>query len=368
MYKVLVFGMTENPGGVESFLVNYYRHMDREKIQFDFLCNSYEPVAYEEELIQLGGRTFHICARSANFKKNKKELKELFEKHSKEWDAIWVNVCSLANIDYLKMAKKYGIERRIIHSHNSQNMDSKLRGILHKLNKRVIQKYATDFWACADDAAKWFYSDKLLEKTIVIHNAIDVERISYDQDKGDAIRNQYNWDDKYVIGNVGRLHFQKNQSFMLDIFEKYSKKNPKAVLVLVGQGQDERMLKEKTKKLGLTGKVYFMGLQKNIQAWLSCFDLFLFPSVFEGLSIAALEAQANGVPILASKGVIPEEVKMCDNFTFYSLEKTAEDWAQKIEEVKDAQRMPYSTIKEIFVSKGYDIDTEVKKLEELFCG
>ena len=147
MMRILVFGMTENPGGVESFLVNYYRHIDRNKKQWDFLCNSHNPVAYEDELISLGGRCFHITARSDNRQKYQQELEAVFKEHANEWDAIWVNVCSLANIDYLKIAEKYGIRKRIIHSHNSQNMDNWLRGLLHKWNKRQIGKIATDFWA-----------------------------------------------------------------------------------------------------------------------------------------------------------------------------------------------------------------------------
>lgn len=126
MYKILVFGMTENPGGVESVIMNYYHYMDKNTFHFDFLCNSYNKIAFEEEIISNGSQTFHFPARSKNYKKYKKELKNFFENNASKYDAIWVNVCSLANIDYLKMAKKYGIKRRIIHSHNSQNMDSRL--------------------------------------------------------------------------------------------------------------------------------------------------------------------------------------------------------------------------------------------------
>lgn len=122
MYKVLVFGITENPGGVESFLVNYYRKIDRTKIQFDFLCNTHNEVAYENELKSLGGQVVHIAMRSKEPMKYRKELKEFMEKHASDYQAVWVNVCSLANIDYLKIAKKYGIKKRIIHSHNSQNI------------------------------------------------------------------------------------------------------------------------------------------------------------------------------------------------------------------------------------------------------
>ena len=130
-------------------------------------------------------------------------------------------------------------------------MDNWLRGLFHKWNKRQIGKIATDFWACSEDAAKWFYSGETLKKAMVIHNAIDVERMRFDEEKRKAIRTKYGWKDKYNIGNVERLHFQKNQSFALDIFAEYLKKNKNALLVLVGQGEDERMLKEKVDKLGI---------------------------------------------------------------------------------------------------------------------
>lgn len=366
--RVLVFGMTENPGGVESFLVNYYRHIDRNKIQWDFLCNSHNPVAYEEELVRLGGRCYHITARSVDRQKYRLELDTVFREHAKEWDAIWVNVCSLANIDYLKVAKKYGIEKRIIHSHNSQNMDNWLRGLLHKWNKVQISKIATDFWACSEDAAKWFYSGETLQKAVVIHNAIDVERMRFDETKRNAIREKYGWQDNYIIGNVGRLHFQKNQSFALDIFAEYRKTNKNALLVLVGQGEDEQMLKEKAERLGLEDSVFCTGVQTDIQAWLSSFDLFLFPSVFEGLGIAGLEAEVNGLPTIASGFVIPDEVKINDNFSFMDLNAGASAWSKQIEKFSTVGRAEYGEIKKRFIKKGYDIDTETGRLEMLLMG
>lgn len=366
MYKVLVFGMTENPGGVESFLLNYYRRIDREKIQFDFLCNSYDPVAYEDELLELGGHTFHFPARSKSPKEFRSKLEDFFRNHAKEYQAIWVNVCSLANIDYLKMARKYGIPKRIIHSHNSQNMDSKLRGMLHKWNKKQIHKYATDFWACGEDAAKWFYNDDLLPDVKIIHNAIDVERMAYTDGLREKYREQLKCGDNFVIGNVGRLHFQKNQMFLLDVFREILNQDPDAQLVLVGQGEDEQMLKEKADTLKVTSNIHFAGVQYDIPGWLSAFDLFLFPSVFEGLGIAGLEAEANGIPVLASAKVIPDEVKLNENFVFYSLDESAKEWAQKALEMKALARLDMKMVKENFVKNGYDISTEVKKLEKLF--
>ncbi len=186
--KVLVFGITDNPGGVESVIMNYYRNIDREKVQFDFLCNT-EIVAYEEEIKKLGGKIYRVTARSKDIKKYKEDMKNFFSNHAKEYACIWVNICSLANIDYLKYAKKYGIKRRIVHSHNSQNMDSFLRGMVHRLNKILLAEYATDFWACSEDAGKWFYYDLVREenKYKIINNAIDVEEYKYNPN----IREEY---------------------------------------------------------------------------------------------------------------------------------------------------------------------------------
>lgn len=367
MYKVLVFGMTENPGGVESVIMNYYRNIDRTKIQFDFLCNSYEKVAYEDELIALGGKTIHFPARSRNFIQYRKKLTEFFAQHAKEYQAIWVNVCSLANIDYLKMAKKYGIPRRIIHSHNSKNMDGKLRGMLHKRNRRKIERYATDFWSCSDDAATWFYKPELCKKVITIANAIDVSKLSFSEEKRNQFRKQLGWENCYIIGNVGRLHFQKNQTFILDIFKELLEECPDARLVLVGQGEDEEALKQKANLLEISDKINFAGVQYDIQGWLSTFDAFLFPSLFEGLGVVALEAQANGIPTLASTKVIPQEVKINPNFNFFALEESAAEWAKQILRIRLQQsRLPYDMIEKNFTEIGYNIAHEAKKLETLF--
>lgn len=364
MKRILVFGITDNPGGVESVIMSYYRHINRDKYQFDFLCNT-EEVAHEKEICELGGKIYRVCARSKNRAQYKKDMNHFFKTHSKDYCAIWVNVCSLANIDYLKYAKKYGIPSRIIHSHNSQNMDNFLRGILHKINKTKIEKYATDFWACSKDAAKWFYRDELAQKAIIIHNAIDVQQMQFNQDKRDLIRKKYNLEDSVVIGNVGRLHFQKNQEFIIDIFNELQRDNKKYKLVLVGQGEDEKKLKEKVNDLNLNQKVIFTGVQKDVQAWLSSFDFFLFPSRFEGLSIAGLEAQASGLPVLCSADVNPLELKVNSNFNFYSLNQDKVHWANEVKKDIGLNRIPNEIILDNFKKNGYDIFTEAKRFERI---
>lgn len=368
MYRVLVFGMTENPGGVESVIINYYRCIDKTKIQMDFLCNFHEPAAYENELRALGGEVYHITARSDNYRKYKKELQSFFLETQGKYQAIWVNVCSLANIDYLIMAKKYGISRRIIHSHNSQNMDSRLRGILHAGNKKRIARYATDFWSCSKEASRWFYEDNLMPRVVMIKNAISVRRMAFDEKKREMYRKKLGCDEQdYVVGNIGRLHFQKNQQFCLEIFHELQKKRAESKMVFIGQGEDEAMLKEKAGRLNIKESVYFAGMQSDISGWLSAFDVFLFPSKFEGLPIAALEAQANGLPMLTSAKVIPDAVKVNDNVVFYDLDRDAGDWSDELIDMRERScRLNYDLIYQNFAVKGYNIEIETKKLEQLF--
>lgn len=366
MDRILIFGMTETQGGVESFLMNYYRHMDRDKIQFDFLCNTHHAVACEEEIRSLGGCVYHITARKANRKKFYQELDTFFQDHARDFCAIWVNVCSLANIDYLKYAKKYQIPRRIIHSHNSKNMDGFLRGLLHCRNRKIIREYATDFWACSEEAADWFYEGITREKAVLINNAIPVEKYRFSEEKREAYRRLIGWEKNFVIGNIGRLHFQKNQEFILDVFAELLKSNPAFRLVLVGSGEDEKKLKDKARKEKLDPYIYWAGAQEDIQGWLSAFDLFLFPSLFEGLSIAALEAQANGVICLASEKVIPEKLQMNENFYFMSLKQNAVIWAKWIEVLskESRTRIAPEKVKENFRKYGFDINTQAELMRE----
>ena len=378
MYNILVFGMTENPGGVESFLMNYYRRMDRTRFQLDFLCNSFAPVAFEDEILALGGHTFHFTSRRKNPVRFHRELGAFFRENAGKYQAIWVNVNSLANIDYLKMAKKYGIPGRIIHSHNAQNMDTKLRGVLHEMNRGAVGKYATDFWACSQYAAKWFYAGpggkgRLHHPAVVIHNAIDVERIQAGIACRDKYRRELGWEDKYVLACIGRLHFQKNQKFALDVMRVLQGRMPDARLLLIGQGEDEDMLRTIAREYGLGKRVHFAGVVEDVAGWLGAADFFLFPSVFEGLGIAGLEAQAAGLPTLASARVIPRDIAVTDLLRFYPLEKGPEKWAERVIQMR--RRMParpqsaedpaFAGIIDAFTDKGYNSAAEIRRLEKL---
>ncbi len=372
MYKVLVFGMTENPGGVESFIMNNYRKINKNSINFDFLCNTTNKVAFEDELKESGSKVFHIFPRRKNPVRFYRELNKFFKENANNYDCAWINLNTLVNIEYLKIAKKYGIKRRIVHSHNSRNMDTGLKGKVtywfHSKHKKKIDNYATDYWACSSMAANWFYPQDILNKVQIIKNGIDVERVSFNENKRKEIRKKNNiTDDTLVIGNVGRLHFQKNQTFALEILNELVNhtNNKKTKLILVGQGPDEQMLKEKSKELNLTENVIFTGVQNDIQGWLSAFDIFIFPSLFEGLGIAGLEAEANGMPVFAANNATPEELKINNNFHFLNLNDGIKKWARDIKN-SPLQRENRKTIEENFKTSGYNIDESVKKVYSLF--
>lgn len=368
MYRILVFGMTSNYGGVESVIMNYYRNFDKNRLSLDFLCTS-KNVAFEKEILKMGGKIFTIHSRHNSPLKYYFELKKFFQQNAEKYDCIWINMNNLVNIDYLYFAKKYGIKRRIIHSHNSSIMERGIKGrlkeIIHNKNKIKVSKYATDFWACSNAAAEWMFPKEVLDKVKIIKDAINVDLYTFNPSIRKKIRIKYNLVNKKVIGNIGRLSYQKNQEFVLDIFNELHKVDRDYKLILIGQGSDEKILKDKVNKLKLKDDVMFTGMQTNVADWYNAFDVFLFPSRFEGLGVVALEAQANGIPVYASKGKIPLNVKINDNFYFLPLSKDKKFWANKIINGNN-YREQSGKIKENFIKKGYYLKYAAIKLENVF--
>lgn len=364
MTVVLVVGMTPTPGGVESFIRNYYSEMDHTRIRFDFLCSMKGKIAYEEEFRSEGSKIYHITSKRENLLKYKRELRYFFLTYAKQYDVIWVNVNSLVNIDFLVYAKKYGIKKRIIHSHNSCNMNGKLTEVLHRINRKRIDHYANEFWACSKEAAKWFYRDDILPKARVIHNAIHVDQYLFNAVDREKYREELGLKDKIAVVNVGRLHFQKNQEFAIKVFQKAYEKDQRLRLILVGDGEDREKLEQQVQKLGLTDYVTFTGIRYDVNRMLSAFDLFLFPSVFEGLSIVALEAQANGLPILASDKAVTDENTFNSNVVRLSLDSSAEQWTNSLLKMAyNSGRVSSEITSTNLAIGGFDIKKEAPRLE-----
>ena len=366
MRRILIVGLSDVMGGTETFLMNYYRNIDRDKIQFDFLTNKAH-IAFEEEIKQMGGKVYRILSPKKGFLKYKKSIKTFFQMHSRDYLAIWMNTSVLINLDYLKYAKKYGIQSRIIHSHTSKNFNGLLFGIVHNLNKRhIINKFATDFWACSMEAGKWFYTEDIMKSKhfSVISNAIDVDQYKYNEEVRQKYRRELGLGDAFVLGNVGRLHPLKNHSFMLDVFKQIQKKCDNSYLVCVGDGELAEEIAEKAKNLGIENKVKMLGSRQDVPDLLQVMDAFMLPSVFEGLPLSLLEAQAAGLVCYASKGVISEEVKVTSELTFLPLDNNPGVWADAILKTMDAidREKMYKEVK----ASRFDIKNAAKDLEEKF--
>lgn len=359
--KVLVFGMTDNPGGMESCVMNYYRNIDWNDVQFDFLCN-WENMVYADEVTAKGSKIYTIPQKSKDYKAYKKSLDEFFKAHKGEYDVFWYNTCTLTNIDYLVYAKKYGIKKRIIHAHNSGNETSKLRGMFHYLNKTRLSQYATDYWSCSMAASEYFYNGDIINsaKHHIINNAIKTKDYAFDEAVRDEIRKEYKLEDKYVIGHVGRFQYQKNHEFLVDVFNEYLKLDNKAVLMLVGQGEGEEAIRQKVADLGMTENVMFMGVRSDVNKLLQAMDIFVLPSHFEGLGMVLIEAQAAGLPCITSKAVVPDVVNITGNVDFVSLDNGAAIWTEAVNNdlKKNIDRTEGT---KLLTEAGYDISTETGK-------
>lgn len=310
MQRVLVVGMSANPGGLEAVVMNYYRKLDKSRIQFDFLITA-PHMAYESEVKAMGGRIFSITARRVNPLRFTTELHSFFTKHAADYDILWANLCSLVNIDYLKSAARFGIPRRIVHCHNSRNMNDALRGLLHDMHRRSIRQYATDFWSCSDDAAEWFFGQGIRSnpKYRYIPNGVDPAEYQFDEHMRINKRKELGIEDgQILIGNVGRLHSQKNQAFLLQSFAALASQDDRYRLIIVGDGDLRTELEHQIYNLGLNASVSLLGVRQDVKELYNAMDLFVLPSLYEGVSIALLEAQSNGLPCLISDSLSDEGI------------------------------------------------------------
>ena len=361
--RVLATGFTDNIGGVESFIMNYYRNFTESSIVVDLLGYTDHP-AFAQEIRDKGGKIYTIP--SPGHRDSYAKLCQFMEEHAKDYAVIWCNKCELYNIDYLKAAKKYGIPKRIIHSHNSSNMYSGLRkimvGTLHHINKKKIERYATDFWTCSDFAAKWLFPAKLLEEKdiVFIPNAIDSKQFRFEEEIRNVHREKLGASDQIVIGSVGRLTYQKNPGFMLEVFNEIYKMNKNTVLWIVGRGDLEEKMKEKASHLSCANAVKFLGVRMDVPQLMQAMDCMLLPSRFEGLPVVAVEAQATGLPVVAAKDGITPQTKLIKSFAFLSLHDSPEKWAYTTLELCTSQREnTNSTIKQ----KGFDITVAAKDVQ-----
>lgn len=363
--KILQVGLSFNPGGIESFVMTYYRQLVKTGIQFDFI-SMFPKLAYEDEILSMGGKVYHTSdARKKPFCFYKEMLQIL--KNGK-YDVVHVNMLSAANIVPLIAAKKAGIKKIIAHSHNSST-PGLVRNILHRINRPIIPCYANSFFACSNLAGEWLFQKKVLNKKQfhVIPNAMNLNTFQFCTKEREEIRKELDLEGKFVIGHVGRFEEQKNHSFLIEVFHEVSKERQNAVLLLVGEGELQSEIKKKVREYGLEKKVRFLGIRNDVNRLWKGMDVFVFPSLFEGLPIVALEAQASGIYSFLSDS-ITKEVEITDRVQFLSLKAGAEKWKERILDLEEYPRdeSVNEKIRKEFRKAGYDIEYAAKQLLEYY--
>lgn len=348
-------------GGVEAVVMNYYRNIDRSKVQFDFIVYDTSTHVPQEEIEELGGRVFFI-PNYKHFCAHQKALLKLFKEN--KYDIVHSHLNTLS-VFSLKMAKKAGVKVRIAHSHSTSNKKEWKRNIIKNILRPFSKKYATHYFACSEMAGRWLFGDKTFERgeVTVINNAIDLDRFKFDGEKRNELRAELGLKENFVIGHIGRFMSQKNQTFLLDVFNEVQKTRTEARLLLLGDGPMYDEIKAKAEKLGLKDKVIFAGVQPNPEKYYQAMDCFVLPSLYEGLGIVLVEAQACGLPCIASTEV-PEVADITGEVDFLSLNEKLNVWASHIMQLHiNSDREQYS---QNMRGTKYDIVSEAQRLLELY--
>lgn len=341
-------------GGIESVVMNYYRNIDRTKFQFDFITSSVSTLPQRKEIEKLGGKIYLIPRFTSLFSYNK-ELKKIFKEN--KYSIVHCHMGALSLFP-LSVAKKCGIKTRICHAHSTSNKKEWKRNLIKNILKVFVKLYPTNYFACGEYAGRWLYGNKTFDKSLVhiIPNAIDCQLFKYNDKTRTDIRKELNISDKFVIGHIGRFVSQKNHSFLIDIFNEVSKTKKNAILLLIGEGPLEPLIKEKVEELNLEDKVLFLGVRKDCYKLYQAMDVFVLPSLYEGLPVVGVEAQCAGLPCIFS-ATTTKEILVTKNTCLMQLDKAA--WCNKIlqlKKIKDREVENYP----------FDIKVAAKQLTEKY--
>lgn len=360
-----------SPGGIETLIMNIYRNIDRTKVQFDFLQHepSYEG-SFNDEIESMGGRIYKMPVLKTLTKtyywklfEYQRELKKFFIEHP-EYHIIHGHMTNTAAI-YMPIAKKYGnVSCFIAHSHLTQSrpgLSGKITDILHK----PIPKFATDYFACSEMAAKWIFPEDAIKsgKVKIIKNGVDPKKFYFDYNKSIEIKKKFGLENKIVIGNVARFKTEKNHTFQIDIMKEIVKIRSDVVLMLVGDGELRQQIEKKVKLLHLENNVIFLGVRSDVPDLMQAMDLFLLPSLYEGLPVVGVEAQAAGLPVITSTGVTTE-TDITGNVDFLDLDLGAAYWARKI--LQKIEVFNRHDMYEYIHNNGYDNVETAKWLQDFY--
>lgn len=359
MIRILQIVNDMHRAGLETMLMNYYRNIGRTKIQFDFLTHRPEKSDYDDEIIAMGGRMYYAPRLyPQNYSNYFKYMEKFFEEHQ-EYQIVHSHIDAMSYLP-LRAAKKAGIPIRIAHSHNT-SIDKDFKYILKQLFRSQITSVANYYCACGKEAGKFLFKEK---EARIIPNAIEVDRFLFNEEMRNLKRKELAIKDEFVLGHVGRLSYQKNHKFLLDIFSEVHKKDSNTVLLLVGVGEKEQEIKEKVNTLGLDKVVRFLGNRSDVNELYQAIDVFVMPSFFEGIPVTGVEAQFSKLPCIFSTKV-PNEVAFTDRCKFLGLGESAESWAEIILSIDTTTRIES---RDTIESSWYNIKNAASILEDYYSG
>lgn len=348
--------------GIMSLLMSYFRNINREHIQFDFLYFDEREIDYKEEIKKLGG-SIHKISTPLHLYRFKKELEEFLKQNTNKYKIIHIHEIFLPY--FFRNAKKYGVKKLIIHSHAINYSDKKLNSLRNWLFSLPNDNIADHFCACSQIAGVKILRKKFKEEGTIIQNAIDLNKFYPNEISRNKLRKELKIEDKFVIGHVGSFVKAKNHFFLINILREIVKIQRNTILILIGEGILKEKVKEKLKKYNLENNVLFLnlGTKNNVNEILRVLDCFVFPSISEGLGIALIEAQASGLPCIFSDKIPKEANILSDSNKIISLNARVETWAREILNYKEVN---VEKIKIKIQKAGFDISLEARKLEEYY--
>lgn len=344
-------------GGTQAFLMNLYRNIDRSKVQFDFLVEYSEKQFYDDEIETLGGHVYRTTFREdKNLPKFLEYLRGFFADH-REYTIVH---CHAYTVGYfvLREAERAGVAVRIAHSHNN-NMSGATKP-LKIVMRSLFSLHANEFMACSEEAGRFLFGN---HDFTVVKNAIDVDRYAFDGGVRAEVRGELGLGSSLVVGNVGRLHHQKNQSFLMDVFSEVAGITPDVRLLLVGNGPLREELLEKSSELGISDKMTLLSDRRDMDRLYQAMDVFVLPSLYEGLGIVAIEAQSSGLPTICSDGVA-EDADVSPLFGRMSLQDSPKAWAEAI--VKAAGARDCAAGAAGARAHGFDVRDNAAKMQEWY--
>ena len=358
--EVLVFGLSTNRGGIETYLLKIWQHIDHARYHFSFIDMTGEgnkPCFYDE-LSADGCDFYKITPRKESIIENRRDIRNLFKRH--RFDILHFNVNTLSYIYPIKVALKYNC-KVIVHSRNSNTQLYSLAGILHKLNRIRISKMDIHRIAVSQAAGEWLFGT---QKFDVYHNGVDVERFRYDSNNRLIIRREQECENSFVIGHVGVMLPVKNHSFMIDVFKRVIEKDPTAMLWFIGDGPLRTELENKVKNQKLDRSILFLGKRNDLPLLYSGMDVLWLPSEYEGYPNVVAEAFCAGLPCLVSSKV-PQDVLVGDYSIILPLEKV-EIWANSLLEMKKIKDLDRENAHERMRMKGASVEDEILRIQNLY--